>query len=111
MNLEQMIIQAQDLRDREDKDGYWAHDVCGVSTKIHEEVLESGTSTDYVNKEVLPVLSDLAKAIQKVDPKGVFSRYIGHFCDNVHWRISELEKYVSKKEEKKDSTVLSTTTP
>lgn len=103
MNLDQLVAKGNSLRATEDRDGRWAYNACRISSLLLEEVIESGASADDVTEEVLPMLKDLAKMFQGIDPKNSFSRYVDGFSQNVNWRISELEKYVIKKKAKTDS--------
>lgn len=110
MSLEALLKEVNALCAAEKKDGIWSYNACRKSSLLHEEVIERDPPSEYVDKDILPALRNLKDMFKEVKLENSFVRYIPGFLDNVIWRISELEKFVSKKKEKekKDSKIFST---
>lgn len=106
VSVEQLVVDAESLQGEQKKDGLWAYKVCLLSSDIHEDIIECSPPANYVHERVLPVLNDLAREfIEGIDAKNSFAKYIDGFAENVHWRISELEKYVSDKRQMEGSSI------
>jgi len=76
------------------KDGKFAHDLNYLTMEISEDIVELHPSSDYIKKEVLPLMAKSYELVQQVPRKGDYSQLIDSFSENINHWITGVKKYI-----------------